>query len=158
MNRLEKRLQAPCVIMNAIIDPEVYQIATKMSRVDARQEDGLDRLMLILDEHFKPNTFIRKVALWHEFRRLEKTPEMTWTSYLKKMKKTRTHLSNLGLTINDELYCIALINESNLDAAGKLNVESIARNADKDNELKVNNTEGHRGRRARRTCGSRGGR
>ncbi len=62
LNRLEKRLQAPYVIMNAIIDPEVYEIATKMSRVDARQEDGLDRLMLILDEHFKPNTFIRKVA------------------------------------------------------------------------------------------------
>ena len=105
LNRLEKRLQAPYVIMNAIIDPEVYEIATKMPRVDARQKDGLDRSMLVLDEHVKPNTFIRKVALWHEFRRLEKTPGMTWISYLKKMKKTRTdlgaHYQRRAVLVND---------------------------------------------------------
>ena len=61
--------------------------------------------------------------LWQEFRTREKKGEITRIGYIKKLKMIRTDLQQLGLVIQDELFCIALINGSRLDPVTKLNIE-----------------------------------
>ena len=58
-----------------------------------------------------------------------------------KMKKLRSDLIGQGLIINDELYCLALIDASNLDATQKMNVENSAKNANSAHALTVKDTE-----------------
>ncbi len=112
-----------------------------MALEDAECDEGVQNLLELLDDHFKPNTFVRKMSLWRQFRRCEKTPEISWNEYTKRMKRLRADLLHQNLVISDDLFCIALIDGSNLDATCKLNVESVARSADPANRLTVKNTE-----------------
>ena len=59
LTRIEKKNQAPYIILSAIFDPEVHDVATNMDHEDAECEDGVQNLLTLLDDHFKPNTFIR---------------------------------------------------------------------------------------------------
>ncbi len=87
LTRVPNRNQAPHVILNAIIDAEAHEVATNMDHDQAESEEGLQNLIEILDEHYKPHTFMRKMSLWREFKKLEKTAEISWNDYLKKMKR-----------------------------------------------------------------------
>ena len=98
LTRVPKRNQAPLVILNAIIDAEAHEVATNMDHDQAESEDGLQ----ILDEHFKPHTFMRKMSLWREFRKLEKTTEISWNDYVKKMKRLRSDLQHQNIEISFE--------------------------------------------------------
>ncbi len=139
--RIEKRNQAPHIILSAIYDPEVHDVAKNMNHEDAECEDGVQNLLNLLDDHFRSNTFIRKMTLWRQFRRCEKNPETSWNEYIKKMKRLKADLLHQNLVISDDLFCIALIDGSNLDANCKLNVESVARSAEPTNRLTIKITQ-----------------
>ena len=112
-----------------------------MDHDQAESEEGLQNLIKILDEHFKPHTFMRKMSLWREFRKLEKTAEISWNEYVKKMKRLRSDLQHQNIEISDELFCIALIDGSNFYPGVKLSVESMARNVNPNRELTLKGTE-----------------
>ncbi len=59
----------------------------------------------------------------------------------KKMKRLRSDLQHQNLDINDGLFCIALIDGSNLDPGLKLSVGNMARNVNPDRELTLRGTE-----------------
>ncbi len=84
LTKMPKTEQAPHITLNSILDDEVHDVATNMDHAIAEGTNGVAALLAILDEHFKPNTFIRKMSLWEEFRKCEKTPDMTWMEYVKK--------------------------------------------------------------------------
>ncbi len=65
LTKMVKGNQAPHVILNGIVDPEVYDVAISMRQADAEADDGIQNLLEVLDDYFKPNTFIRKIGLWH---------------------------------------------------------------------------------------------
>ena len=141
LTKIENSNRAPHIILSAIYDPEVHDVATNTNHEDAECEDGVQNLLNLLDDHFRPNTFIRKTKLWRTFRRCEKNPETSWNEYTKKMKRLKADLLHQNLVISDDLFCIALIDGSNLDANCKLNVESVARCAEPTNRLTIKNTE-----------------
>ena len=64
VTKIEKEAQATQVILNAIMDREVHEVALNMDPTRANATEGLDNLISTLDAHFKPNTFIRKLSLW----------------------------------------------------------------------------------------------
>ncbi len=141
LTRIEKSNQGPHIIVTAIYDSEVHDVATNMNHEDAECEEEVQNLLNLLDDHFRPNTFIRKMTLWRQFRRCEKNPETSWNEYTKRMKRLKADLLHQNFVISDDLFCIALIDGSNLDANCKLNVESVARSAEPSNRLTIKNTE-----------------
>ncbi len=66
---------------------------------------------------------------------------MTWMENVKKMKRLRAEMFQQKLEINEDLFCIALINGSKLDAGKKLTVENMPRNVTQDKSLTVKGTE-----------------
>ena len=141
LTKMERSIQAPHVILNGIVDPEVYDVAISLRQEDAEADNGVQNLLEVLDDYFKPNTFIRKFALGRQFRKCEKTESITWHTYMKRMKKLRSDLTGQGLTIKDELYCLALIDASNLDANQKMDIEKLAKNANSARVLAIKDTK-----------------
>ena len=141
LTKMERGNQAPHVILNCIVDPEVYDVAISMRQEVAEADNGIQNVLEVLDDYFKPNTFIRKLGLWHQFRKCEKTESIIWHTYKKRMEKLRSDLIGQGLIINDELYCLALIDASKLDANQEMNKENSAKNANSAHVLTVNDTE-----------------
>ena len=80
---IEEEAQAPQIILNAIQDREMHEVALNVDPARASAVDGLDNLIMLLDEHFKPDTFIRKMSLWDAFRKHEKKEEKSWLEYIK---------------------------------------------------------------------------
>ena len=78
LTKMEKEFQAPHVILNSILNPEVYDVAIGMKQQDAEAENGMENFLAVLDDYFKPNTFVRKIKLWHQFRKCEKTNDISW--------------------------------------------------------------------------------
>ncbi len=72
MTKMPKTEQAPHIILNSILDDEVQEVATNIDHEIAEGVNGVTSLLGILDKHFKPYTFIRKMTLWEEFRKCEK--------------------------------------------------------------------------------------
>ncbi len=61
--------------------------------------------------------------------------------YIKVLKRLRSDLKNHKMVISDELFCIAILTGTNLDANNKLNVEGVARNSDPNHKLTVRGLE-----------------
>ncbi len=141
LTKMEKKIQAPHVTLNSILTPEVNDVAVGMKQEDAEAENAMENLLAVLDDYFKPNTFVRKIKLWHQFGKCKKTSDISWHGYIKRMKKLRNDLSRQNLTINIESYCLALIDASNLDPNQKLNLESTARSSNPEQVLTLNDTE-----------------
>ena len=58
LKSVERHNQAPHVTLNALLDPEVHEVAIGMDWDEARGEDGLAKLMEVLYEHLKPKTSV----------------------------------------------------------------------------------------------------
>ena len=52
---------------------------------------------------------------------------MTWEEYTRTMRKWQDDLTSYGAVIPEEIYCIALLQSSNLDCNMKAQLESMAR-------------------------------
>ncbi len=141
VTKIEKEAQAAQVILNAIMDSEVHEVALNMDPTRANAAEGLDKLIATLDAHFKPNTFIRKLSLWDAFRKHEKKEDKSWLEYIKVFKRLRVDLKYHKLEISDELFCIAILTGTNLDPNNRLNAEGVARNSDPNHRLTVKGLE-----------------
>ena len=82
----------------------------------------------MLDEYLTPSPFLKLAQTYRPWKRCEKVPKINWDEYIKRMKQYRRKMNEPEMTINDILFCIALLEGSNLDEATKINIEKIARN------------------------------
>ncbi len=77
VTRISPRNRGAHIILNAIIDSEVHEVATNIDWEEVDDDAGVDNVLRHLDDHFKPNTFIRKMMLWEEFRTCVKRSDLT---------------------------------------------------------------------------------
>ena len=141
VTKIEKGAQATQIILNALLDSEVHEVALNMDPAKANVTEGLDNLIATLDAHFKPNTFIRKLSVWDALKKHEKKEDKSWLEYIKVFKRLRADLNYHKLEISDELFCIVILTGTNLDPNNRLNVEGVARNSDTNHKLTVKGLE-----------------
>ena len=64
---------------------------------------------------------------YRQRKRCKKRPDISWGKYIKRMKRYRRELKEAEMTINGRVFCMALLEGSNLEKA-TINIEKIARN------------------------------
>ena len=75
MTKIYKDQQVPHIILNGILDEETKDVAIRIPRDVATSNEGPRRLLQIVDKHFMPNTFVKKMETWRE----QKNPEKQTT-------------------------------------------------------------------------------
>ena len=60
---------------------------------------------------------------WGRQKRTERTDDLTWEEFLHRMRKWRQDLESYGVIFPEEMYCIALIESSNLDRNMKVHLD-----------------------------------
>ncbi len=66
---------------------------------------------------------------WSRQKKTENIEDITWEEFLNRMRKWRQDLESYGVVFPEEMYCIALIESSNLDRNMKVHLEGMARSA-----------------------------
>ena len=90
-------------------------VASCLPKSRVSTEDGIKELIKHLNKHFQPNTFARKMEAWSRQKKTEKTDDVTWEEFLIRMRKWRQDVESYAVVFPEEMYCIALIESSNLD-------------------------------------------
>ena len=83
-------------------------------------ENGLVDFIKQVDKYFMPNTFAKKMEAWNMQKKTEYTDEMTWEKNPTIMRKWRQDLASYGAITPEDIYCIVLLESSNLDSDTKL--------------------------------------
>ena len=86
LTRIPKDRQAPHIIINGLLHKDLRNIANQVDVDIAETDEGLKVLLQKLDEHFLPNTFVRKMELWKTFRDKRKTSELSCDDFLQEMR------------------------------------------------------------------------
>ena len=128
MTKFGKARQAPQLIMDGIVDPEDRDVAANNDKNIAASENGIEKLFKLLDAHYKPNTFARKIETRNQLVKIAKTSDLTSTEFMRKLKKCRTDLIAYNVPFSEEVFSIALLQGTKLEMmASEMQVESMAR-------------------------------
>ncbi len=121
-------------MLNGLANSKTKDVMSRLPKSRVSTDNGIVEIIRHLDKHFLPNTFARKMEAWGRRKRTEKTDNMSWEEFLHRMRKWRQDLESYGVVFPEEMYCIALIESSNLDRNRnmKVHVEGMARSASTD--------------------------
>ena len=114
--------------MNGIISAGLNKIVFTMDRDETQTESGITKLIDMLDEYLTPNPFLKLEQTYRQCKTREKNPEKSWDEFEKRMKRFMREMNEAEMTINDRVFCIALLEGSNQAEATTINIEIIAGN------------------------------
>ena len=132
---LTKIRQASHMILCGIQHAEIKDVVATIPKERRTTDEGMTILLEVLDKHFLPNTFSRKIEVWSNLVKTEKTESTTWTEFIRKMRKWRTELQSLDLNFQEDLFCVALLYATKLDTKMSVQVEAMARAETANNSL-----------------------
>ncbi len=135
LTKIEKNRQASHMILCGIQRAEIKDVVATIPKERRTTEEGMQFLLEVLDKYFMPNTFSRKIEVWANLVKTEKTESTTWTEFIRKMRKWRTDLLSLDLNFPEDLFCVALLYATKLDTKMKVQVEGMARAETTNNTL-----------------------
>ncbi len=121
--------------MHCLLNEEISELAQALTNEEIVSEDRLANLLKTSVDQFLSNAVSRLFQLSRKMRKCKKTESSLCKKYLRKIKKAFMDLQKLGNKFEDKVIGIAMIDGTNLDAGKKLNIESVARNLDKDRKL-----------------------
>ena len=102
-------MQAPHVIMNGIANAELNEVVITMNRDEAHTEDGITKIVDMLDEYLTPNPFLKLAQTYRQWKRFEMGPKISWDEYTKRMKRYRREMNEAKKIINNRVFCIAIL-------------------------------------------------
>ncbi len=125
LTKIEKPKQASHIILSGIQNAEIKDVVATIPKSRHTTDNGMMILLQTMDKHFMPNTFARKIEVWGNLIKTEKTDKNTWTEFIRKMRKWRTEMLSLDLNFPEDLSCIAFLYATKLDTSMKVQVEVI---------------------------------
>ncbi len=96
LTKIEKSRQASHNILYGIQQAEIKDVVSAIPKERRTTDEGMTVLIQVLDKHFMKNTFSRKIAVWANLVKTEKSEANTWTEFIRKMRRWRTEYWILG--------------------------------------------------------------
>ena len=90
LTKIEKSKQASHIILSGIeveVEVEVKDVVSTIEKSSHTTDNGMTVLLQVLDKHFMPNTFSRKIEVWKNLIKTGKTENTTWTELTRRIMK-----------------------------------------------------------------------
>ncbi len=126
--KMPKSRMTTHIIMHCINDGTVSEKLLDMDDDGLTNDEGLKKIMEVMDAHFLTNHESKLFNTWTLPRKTEKKSDMSCDIYIKKVNQIVKELERQGLKLGDKANAVALISASNLDSNSRLHIESVARN------------------------------